>query len=120
MKDARVKALRDTLQRLLDSLDATIRVARWDDPNEAVPEPLKKTASDLPRHLETAQKLAAGKFVGSTADTPKMEAMHAATERLVLAYSAYQANSSSVDDRRSSALALEDELGQARAGSDDW
>jgi len=124
MKDTRVKSLQTALERLAESLNATIRVQRW-EPTEAVPEPLRRLAVDLPGRVDLASRLAAGTFVSTSADTGRIEAMRLAAERLVAAYGVYQARpGKDIADEHtgdlSAIMVLEDEIGQVRADSGAW
>lgn len=88
MKDARLAIFRTTLAGLIESLDATVRVQGWAD--AVVPVPLKEAASHLPSRLGAADRLAATHFVGSVADTARVNAMVVAMRRLDTAYVAYR------------------------------
>src|SRR5678815_1232373 len=74
MKDHRLKVFFVFLDALMESLEALVRVSRWTDP-EAPPEPLRAAVAKLPERLGSADRLASGSFVGSTADTSKVNAM---------------------------------------------
>jgi hypothetical protein len=119
MKDTRVKSLQTALKRLADSLDATVRLKRW-EPTEAVPEPLSRLALDLPGRLDLASRLAAGTFLSSSADAARVDAMRVATERLAAAYGAYRGNPDLANDERSAAIVLEEEIGQVRSDTMAW
>ncbi|HEY2515534.1 MAG TPA: hypothetical protein VGI39_31920 [Polyangiaceae bacterium] len=94
MKDQRVDHFRKLLESLVESLEADIRVGRWEGP-EAVPEPLKKCASRLVERLAAANRLASDHFVGSPAVVASLSAMSEAARRLDAAY---------VESQRSGAL----------------
>ena len=85
MKDTRVMFFRKTLEELLDSLDAVVRVRRWVGP-ESVPEPLKEAAGHLLVRLGTAGRVASSTFRGSVADTTRVDVMLGAMRRLDAAY----------------------------------
>jgi hypothetical protein len=89
MKDQRLKVFRAALDALIESLDALVRVTRWVDP-EAPPEPLRTAVAKLHERLGSAGRLASGTFVGSPADTSKVNAMCASMKRLDAAYVAYR------------------------------
>jgi hypothetical protein len=89
MKDQRLKVFRATLDALTESLEALVRVTRWTDP-EAPPEPLRTAAAKLTERLGSADRLASGSFVGSPADTSKVNAMCATMKRLDAAYVAFR------------------------------
>jgi hypothetical protein len=88
MKDHRLKVFRATLDALTESLAAVVRIARWKEP-EAPPEPLRVAVAKLSERLSSAGRLASGSFVGSAADTSKVNAMCASMKRLDAAYVAY-------------------------------
>ena len=90
MKDQRIPFIRKTLDSLLESLEATLRVRRWSGA-ESVPEPLKLSADRLIDRLGAADRLAASAFRGTPADMTRVEAMLAAMKRLDAAYVAYRA-----------------------------
>jgi len=64
MKDQRTSYFRVTLEALVESLDATSQLSRWDS-QESVPEPLHQSAKKLGERLGTANRLSSGKFVGT-------------------------------------------------------
>ena len=74
MKDQRIKVFRGALEGLIESLDALVRVSRWSEPDPP-PDPLRSAASKLMDRLGTAGRLSSGTFVGTPADTNKVEAM---------------------------------------------
>ena len=117
MKDARVTTFRKALEELIDSLDATIRVARWAD-GESIPDPLKESSSRLLARLGTAHRLAAASFSGTVADVARVSAMRAAMRRLDAAYVAYrQLAAGTPKDRDRAAAALSVELDEVKAAS---
>jgi hypothetical protein len=85
MNDSRVLVFRKTLEGLLESLEATIRVERWTG-SEEVPAPLKQSAAQLNDRLGAANRLAAGRFSGSIADAARVGAIAGAVRRLDAAY----------------------------------
>ncbi|GMV16314.1 MAG: hypothetical protein HS104_17040 [Polyangiaceae bacterium] len=89
MKDKRIVVFRTALAELVESLEATLRLASW-DAVEAVPEPLEKSASSLVARLGTADRLAAGVFKGSVGDTARVVALTDAMRRLETAYLGYR------------------------------
>jgi hypothetical protein len=88
MKDSRIAIFRKTLESLIDSLDATVRVGRWSGP-EQVPDPLKDSAAQLVTRLGAANRLVAGRFSGSAPDMVRVKAIAEAVRRLDAAYVAY-------------------------------
>jgi hypothetical protein len=89
MKDARVTIFRSTLEGLIESLDATVRVTRWTDA-ESVPQPLKESAAQLLARLGAADRLASATFKGMPADVARVTTMRGAMRRLDAAYVAYR------------------------------
>ncbi len=113
---------RGALEALLESLDATVRVARWKhDGGEAIPEPLKKSASQLVERLGAATRLASGRFVGAPAVVATSEAIRSAINELDAAYVAYRkhldAGPSAKDE---AAIALDAEVGRVKMQADRW
>lgn len=109
MKDARVTTFRKALEELVESLDATIRMARWND-GENVPEPLKESASRLLSRLGTADRLSSASFTGTATDVARVAAMRGAMRRLDAAYVAYRqqiAGKPSELDHAATALGVE-------------
>jgi hypothetical protein len=97
MKDKRVVVFRKALKELVESLDATLRLANWDDA-ESVPEPLRDSASRLSDRLGAADRLAAGIFKGNTADVAQVKALTDAMRRVETAYVAHLKSVSSVPE----------------------
>jgi hypothetical protein len=89
MKDQRLKVFRGALEGLIESLDALVRVSRWSGA-DAPPDPLRAAASKLVDRLGTAGRLSSGTFVGTPADTNKVEAMFTTMRRLDAAYVTYR------------------------------
>jgi hypothetical protein len=66
MNDQRIAYFRRALEALVDSLDATARLSRWDS-TESAPEPLQESAAKLGERLGAANRLAGGQVRGSYA-----------------------------------------------------
>jgi hypothetical protein len=114
MKDSRTTVFRDTLDGVIESLVATLQVARWTGP-ESIPEPVRETASQLARCMGAADRLAGGRCAGPSKDAVRVNAMVAAMRRLDAAYVAYcRARGQSSVTRESAASALEAEITKAR------
>ena len=114
MNDQRVAFLRGLLEALVDSLDATVRIARWDD-GDPVPEPLEKSASLLQSRLGAANRSAAGKFVGSPKVLAATSALTAAIRRLDDALVVFHRDGGDASSQREHAIAtLEREVHVAR------
>ena len=110
MNDSRVLVFRKTLEGLLESLEATIRVERWTG-SDAVPTPLKQSAAQLNDRLGAANRLAAGRFTGSIADAARVGAIAGAVRRLDAAYVAFCQGR----DREVAARTLDAEILETRA-----
>jgi hypothetical protein len=118
MKDQRLKVFRGALEGLIESLDATVRVSRWSEP-DAPPDPLRTAAAKLLDRLGTAGRLSSGTFVGSPADTNKVNAMFTAMRRLDAAYVSYRKRVESTPAQsREAAASLEADIAEATAGSE--
>lgn len=89
MNDQRVAAFRKALNSLVESLDATVRVARWPAP-EAIPAPLENSAAQLLDRLGCANRFAADRYHGAPPVVLCMTAMSAATRVLDAAYLEYR------------------------------
>lgn len=115
MKDSRVAIFRKTLDGLIDSLDATVRVARWSGA-EQVPEPLRESAGQLNTRLGAANRLVAGRFAGSVADMARVKVVADGVRRLDAAYVLYcRGREGSAHERDHAADALEAEIHEIRA-----
>jgi len=114
MKDSRVAIFRKTLEALIESLDATVRVGRWAE-TETVPEPLKESASSLVTRLGAADRLASSRFSGSVADAARVKALVDAMRRLDGAYVAYcQGRDGNPRERDLAAMALDAEISEVK------
>ena len=89
MRDHRPQLLRQALEALIDSLDATVRVQRWTTA-EAIPEPLAQSASLLLSRLGAADRLLLRSFTGAASDETRMATMRAAVRLLDAAYVEYR------------------------------
>lgn len=114
MKDSRIKIFRQTLDGLVESLDATLRVGRWTE-TEAIPKTLTDSASDLLPRLGAAGRLASSRFSGSVGDVARVKTLTDAMVRLDAAYLAYcQCREGSPRERDLAANALEVELNEVK------
>ena len=120
MNDQRVTAFRKALNALVESLDATVRIARWSGPEE-IPAPLQTTASKLLDHLGSANRFAADRYSGAPPVVACMTAMSAATKVLDKAYVEYRRHleewKAAVDQ---AAMALDHEIDSVKATSSQW
>jgi hypothetical protein len=123
MKDHRLQVFRVAIDGLVESLDAVIRLSRWNDP-EPKPEPLVTAAAKLLDRLGTADRLSKTNFRGSPAEVTKVTAMCAVLSRLDAAYLGYRKQMESVKNGTESAsdaaAALETEIAGATSGSAVW
>ena len=103
MKDKRIVVFRKALEELVESLEATLRLANWDEADIA-PDPLKDSASRLVARLGTTDRLAAGVFKGTTADSARVDQLTGAMRRLGNAYLGYRKQASSVASGKANAL----------------
>ena len=110
MKDRRVAIFNKSLEELVESLDAALRVSSW-DAAEVVPEPLKASASQLMARLGTADRLVTGKFNGNSRDAVRVKELTGAMQRLETAYLAYvKAASTGGDEAREDLSATLDQV----------
>jgi len=120
VNDQRVTAFRKVLNSLVESLDATIRVARWSGP-EPIPAPLQSSASTLLNHLGSANRFAADRYSGSPPVVACMTAMSAATKVLDAAYVEYRRHiEGPKEERDRAAMALDHEIDSVKATSHQW
>jgi len=120
VNDQRVAAFRKALNSLVESLDATVRVARWSGP-EAIPAPLETTASRLLDHLGSANRFAADRYSGAPPVVACMTAMSAATKVLDKAYVEYRRHlEAGKDELDRAAMALDHEIDGVKATSSQW
>jgi hypothetical protein len=120
MKDQRVAYFRTVLDGLVESLDATVRVSRWQGA-ESVPEPLAKAAAQLVERLGAANRLAAGKFTGSPVVVASVAAMSGAIQKLDTAFVEYRRGlAGTTAQKQEAALALDAELDGVRQDAHRW
>jgi hypothetical protein len=114
MKDQRVPYFRQAIESLMDSLDATARLSRW-DATEPAPEPLRQSAAKLGERLGVANRLASGKFVGPVQVVASLTMMSGAIKRLDAAYVDYRSRiEMKPAERDEAAVALDAELGSVK------
>jgi hypothetical protein len=113
---------RGALEALLESLDATVRIARWPrEGEEAVPEPLQKSASQLVLRLFAATRLASGRFVGAPAVAAISDDIRKAVGELDAAYLVYRKHVDSTPaEKGEAAMALDAELGRVKLDAHLW
>lgn len=120
MNDQRIAYFRRALEALVDSLDATARLSRWDEA-EIAPEPLRESAGKLGERLSAASRLAGGKFVGAQQVVATLTGMSGAIKRLDAAYVQYRHKvDSGPAERDEAAVALDAEIGTVKAELEGW
>jgi hypothetical protein len=119
MKDQRLQVFRTAVQGLIESLEAVVRLSRWDS-TDAKPEPLVASAAKLVDRLGAADRLATTRFNGPATEAAKVTAMCAAMQRLDVAYRAYRHQMESAHDRADAAALLETEIAATSAGAAAW
>ena len=122
-KDPRIVTFRGALESLIESLDATVRIARWQGGVEAepIPEPLQRSAGRLQESLGSATRLAAGKFVGAPAVVVTSDAIREAVNELEGAFLAYRKRVDGVaGDRDEAAIALDAVVGRVKLDAHRW
>jgi hypothetical protein len=120
-KDPRIVMFRGALESLLESLDATVRIARWEPGGEPIPEPLQRSAVQLQERLGSANRLAGGRFVGAPAVVATSDAIKEAVQQLDAAFVAYHKRSDgSPGQRDEAAIELDAELGRIKLDAHRW
>jgi len=120
MKDQRIVYFRQALQALLESLDATARISRWDS-TETAPEPLAQSAAQLGERLTAANRLATGKFVGAQQVVASLNGMSEAVRRLDAAYVQYRERiGAKPTETDAAAMALDAEIGSVKEEAERW
>ncbi|HTQ41968.1 MAG TPA: hypothetical protein VMI75_04360 [Polyangiaceae bacterium] len=120
--DSRIVTFRGALESLLESLDATVRIARWQEGDgEPVPEALQQSAVQLQVRLGSATRLAAGKFAGTAAVVEKSDAIKEAVRDLDTAFVAYRKRlDGALSDRDEAALDLDAVVGRVKHDAHRW
>ena len=115
MKDQQLIHLRRRLDDLVESLDATARLSRWDS-KEPAPEPLRERAAKLGERLCVANRLATAKFGGAGQLVASLAGISKAIKRLDAAYVQYrQRIEAKPSERDAAVVALDGELGGVKA-----
>jgi hypothetical protein len=119
--DPRIVTFRGALESLIESLDATVRIARWQPGGEPIPEPLQRSASQLQDRLGSANRLAGGRFVGAPAVVATSSAIKEAVQDLDAAFVAYRKRvDGGPGERDEAAIALDAEVGRVKADAHRW
>jgi hypothetical protein len=120
-KDPRIVTFRGALEALIESLDATVRIARWEPGGETIPEPLRQSAAQLQDRLGSANRLAGGRFVGAPAVVATSDAIREAVQQLDAAFVAYRKRAESVPGQPGeAAIELDAEVGRIKLDAPRW
>jgi len=120
-QDPRIVTFRGALESLIESLDATVRIARWEQGGEPIPEPLLRSAAQLQERLGSANRLAGGRFVGAAAVVATSDAIKEAVQRLDAAFVAYRKRAEgSSSERDEAAIELDAEVGRIKLDAHRW
>jgi hypothetical protein len=118
-KDPRIVTFRGALESLIESLDATVRIARWQTGGEPIPEPLRQSAAQLQDRLGSANRLAAGRFVGAPAVVATSDAIKEAVRDLDAAFVAYRKRAEG-GQREEAVIELDGEVGRIKLDAHRW
>jgi hypothetical protein len=118
-KDPRIVTFRGALESLLEALDATVRIARWEAGGEPIPEPLRQSAAQLQDRLGSANRLAAGRFVGAPAVVATSDAIKEAVRDLDAAFVAYRKRAAG-GQREEAVIELDGEVGRIKLDAHRW
>jgi hypothetical protein len=117
-KDPRIVTIRGALESLIESLDATLRIARWAG-GEPIPEPLRHSAAQLQDRLGSANRLAAGRFVGAPAVVATSDAIKEAVRGLDAAFVSYRKRADG-GQREEAVIELDSEVGRIKLDAHRW
>jgi hypothetical protein len=118
-KDPRIVTFRGALESLIESLDATVRIARWEAGGEPIPEPLRDSAARLQDRLGSANRLAAGRFVGAPAVVATSDAIKEAVRALDAVWVAYRKRAEA-GQREEAVNDLDSEVGRIKLDAHRW
>jgi hypothetical protein len=119
VKDKRVLVFRIALDELVESLDATLRIMRWES-SEAIPQPLEDSASQLVARLGTADRLAGSVFKGRQQDVLQVTALTGAMRHLETAYVEFRRKLNSPTERARAESALDAAIDEAKVEAQNW
>lgn len=120
MNDRRVATIREALEGLLDSIDATSRLKRW-DAADSVPESLQNSANQLDSRLKKALDLAGCSYVGSTLVVSRLNGISDAIRCLDRACRDFRARIAEDPQQLNSALDIMDaEVDEVKNASERW
>jgi hypothetical protein len=117
--DPRIVNFRTALESLIESLDATLRIARWEAGGEPIPDPLRYSAEQLENRLGSANRLASTKFVGAPAVVATSKAIGEAVRDLDTAFVAYRKRADG-DQRSEAVIELDGEVGRIKLDAHRW
>lgn len=118
-QDPRIVTFRGALESLIESLDATVRIARWEAGGEPIPEPLRQSAAQLQDRLGSANRLAAGRFVGAPAVVATSDAIKEAVRGLDAAFVEYLKRAEA-GQRDEAVIVLDGEVGRIKLDAHRW
>jgi hypothetical protein len=120
-QDPRIVTFRGALESLIESLDATVRIGRWEGSGGPIPDPLVRSAAQLQDRLGSATRLAAGRFVGAPAVVAISDAIKEAVQGLDAAFVAYRKRVDGASGGQDeAAIALDAELGRIKLDAHRW
>jgi hypothetical protein len=120
MNDRRVAAIREALEALLDSIDATSRLQRW-DASDSVPESLRRSAALFDQRREAANKLAASSYVGNILVLSRLNGISDAIRRLDRACEEMRTRVAQDPQQVSAALdAMDTEVDEVKNEAERW
>lgn len=120
MNDRRVAAIRSALELVVESVDATTRIARWDNA-DPIPDSLRQSAAQVAANLKAANSLAHGSFTGTPAVVTRLSGISSAIRRLSAAYTTFQERNCSTPEEQTNALVMLDaDVDDVRAQLRDW
>jgi len=114
MNNPRVTFYRGALATLVESLEAVVSIALWDNPSEKAPEALQAHASKLLDRLGTANRLVTDTFAGTPPDVAKVNSIRDAIKRLDIAYVTYRQQGNIPGGRSNAAMALETKIAEVK------
>jgi len=115
-----VVTLRSALESLIESLDATVRVARSGPAGEAIPEPLRRSAAQLQERLGSANRLAGSRFIGSPDVIATCDAIREAIQDLDAAFVAYRKRAEGPGQREDAAVELDATMVRIKRDAHRW
>jgi hypothetical protein len=118
-KDPRIVTFRGALESLIESLDATVRIARWEAGEEPIPELLRHSAAKLQDRLGSANRFAGGRFIGAPAVVAVSDAIKEAIRSLDAAFVAYRKRAEGGQGAEA-VIELDGEVGRIKLDAHRW